>query len=1166
MSQMHSRNSYSSLVKGIQYFDVTGGFNPCKLLLTGDQAFPVLVSTKGNVLIAASWYGAGRMVVTAHEAMLQMPQFLPFIRNSLEWLKPSPTAEVGVHRNMATLSDLLLRNSVQVHPNARLGDSFGVYCINAYDDTQAGSLAQFVERGGGLLIGGQAWHWSYQHGKEKVLAEFPGNRVIGMAGVYFTAAVGDNGVFPVQQDIPEVPPSPEYTCRPAFPTVQTESRKSYESLVKGIESLAVTGEFNPCELLLTGNQAFPVLVSPNGQVLIAASWYGAGRMVVTAHESMLKMPQFLPFIRNSLEWLKPSSTAQIGVHKRLDALSELLLSSGVKVHPDARLGDSLGVYCIDAYDATQADGLVQFVKRGGGLLIGGQAWYWSYQHGKGKVLAEFPGNWVTSVSGVYFTANMGENGIFPVQEKMPKIPLITQHGLDIEGDLKTLLNGVTTFCFKGMIPSELLIHGNLAFPVGITDSFQCFAGAAHYGRGRVVVFSHEGMLNRQSMKTFLLNAINWVTAGKGGKVGVGDQLKELYSMLNQAGVPCELTDLKPGLSVYCCNAYSDQEKERIHEFVSEGGGLLIGGQAWYWTYQNPTACAIAQYPGNKILKKFGIGITGECINLPGESYPARQAGAVASSYHFRKALFQFKEHIQSKQALQPPYSSWLKKLGKDCATFLSIPATDSPPLSSVHEDMLQLIKLEFFQPELTRTQRIMEASMLSSSTSSSRNLLCGISGVRASNPIKSNSDEAILIQMAFLLYNNLPRFQDLVPHLIQNLPSYPTAPPQVIQINGINEGDEAWRSTGLYVPPAKTVSLLFPPNAISAQLQVQIGCHSDDLSNAENLLRPPVVIRRFKVTSERMEVSSLWGGLLYIVLPKKSSVGTISVTVEGASLAPYFKHGETSLSAWKDTIRHYPAPWAELETENIILTVASEDVRGMDNPGVLLNAWAQMMRAVAKLAAIPPFFPRPERIVEDVQISVGGMHSGYPIMANVAASEEITDVQRMYTKGTWGPIHELGHNQQKGGWEFPPHTTEATCNLWSVYVNETVLNIPREIAHPELKPDSRKRRVKDYIQGGARLKDFMVWTALEPYLQLQEAFGWEPYIHIFAKYQAITHIPTDNSSKMNLWTRHFSQEVSKNLGPFFKAWGWPIEENLTQELARSFPPWTEDPMKKYESS
>ncbi|XP_061494096.1 TRPM8 channel-associated factor homolog isoform X2 [Rhineura floridana] len=915
---------------------------------------------------------------------------------------------------------------------------------------------------------------------------------------------------------------------------QMDPRSSYASLVQGVEFFDGTGDFNPCELLLTGDQAFPVLVSTKGQVLIAASQYREGRMVVTAHEAMLKLPQFLQVLKNSVEWLKPSPTAQVGIHRSLDELSELLLSNGVKVHPDASLGDSLGVYCIDAYDDTQANDLVQFVKRGGGLLIGGQAWHWSYQNGKEKVLGEFPGNRVTSVSGVYFTANVGENGIFPVPEKMPRVPLITQHGLDINSDLKTLLNGVTNFDMPSITPSHLLIHGKLAFPVGITDSFQSFVGAAYYGRGRLVVASHEQMLNIPPMETFLLNAVHWLTAGKGGKVGIGDDLQELYSILNQARIPCKLTNLKAGLSVYCCTAYSDREMERIHEFVSEGGGLLIGGQAWYWAYENPGASAIARYPGNKILKKFGIGIIGEGITILGESYPAKQASTVALSYHFGKALFQFKQHILSKQALLPPYYSWLKKLAQDCAIFLNIPAADSPPFVSVQEDMLEVVQIG------------------------------GIPDVSASNPIKANSDEAILIDMAFALYNSLPDFQNLVPSLNPNLPNYPTAPPQTIWINGRNDGNEVWRSTGLYVPPAKTATLLFPSTAIGAKLQ--IGCHSDDLRDAKELLRPPVVIRRFEVDSQRMEVSSLWGGLLYIVLPENCSVGNISVTVEGASLAPYFKLGETRLSAWKNDICHYSAPWAELETENIILTVASDDVRTMDNPEILLNTWDEIMKAVAKLASIPSIFPRPERIVQDVQISAGLMHSGYPIMSDGEAVEETMDVQRMYTKGTWGPIHELGHNQQKSGWEFPPHTTEATCNLWSVYVNETVLNIPRERAHPELELSLRKERIENYIQHGAQLMDFTVWTALEPYLQLQEAFGWEPYIRIFAGYQTMGDIPDDNKAKMNLWAERFSQQVNKNLGPFFAAWGWPIEAELSEKLAGSFSLWREDPMKHYGSS
>ncbi|XP_070610538.1 TRPM8 channel-associated factor homolog [Erythrolamprus reginae] len=922
-----------------------------------------------------------------------------------------------------------------------------------------------------------------------------------------------------------------------------DPQNSYDSLVRGIQSIDITGDFNPCELLLTGDRAFPMLVDSKGQVLLAASQYGKGRMVVAAHESMILLPQFLPFIKNALYWLKSTPTALIGVHRSLKALPKLLLSSGVKVQPDATLEDSLGVFCRDAYDDVQADDLVQFVKRGGGLLVGGQAWHWSYQHGKEAVLVQFPGNLVTSVAGIYFTANVGENGVFSVPKTIPMIPLITEHGLDIQRDLQTLLNGVERFNVKGddpqnqMAPSILLIHGALAFPVGISDTYHSFLAAAYYGRGRIVVASHEGFLNISSMKSFLLNAITWLSAGTRRKVGIGDNLRKLYSMLNEAKIPCELTNFKEGLGIYCCTAYDAKEMESIHEFVSEGGGLLIGGQSWYWASMNPDSSAIAEYPGNKILNKFGIGIIDKYFEVPGNICPAREASEVASTYHFRKAFSKFKEHIRNEQILQPPYSLWLQRLAQDILVFLEIPATNSRPFSSVHDDTLELVQMK------------------------------GIPEVSVDKPIQADSDQAILLQIASGLYNVLPKFQALVPSLKPYDQSfYPPASPQNIHVNGSNKGNETWRSTGMYAPPATTVTLLFPPSALNAKLQVQIGCHTDNLVQLNEWKRPPVVTRRFPVNKEKMEISSLWGGLLYIIVPENSSLGYFFVIIKGATRAPYFKHGETTIQDWQDYIHHYPAPWAELETENVILTLPSDAVRNHKEITFLLNTWDQMMRAITKLASIPPIFPRPERIVADVQISAGWMHSGYPIMSNVGALPEIIDVQAFYTKGTWGPIHELGHNQQKREWNFSPHTGEATCNLWSVYVNETVLNISREIAHPELQPRARKERIEKYIRNGANLDDFNVFTALEPYLQLQEAFGWEPYIHILAKYQTMSNIPDDNQYKMNLWAETVSEKVNRNLAPFFKTWGWPIEDSVSKKLASSYPAWAEDPMKQYRHS
>ena len=72
--------------------------------------------------------------------------------------------------------------------------------------------------------------------------------------------------------------------------------------------------------------------------------------------------------------------------------------------------------------------------------------------------------------------------------------------------------------------------------------------------------------------------------------------------------------------------------------------------------------------------------------------------------------------------------------------------------------------------------------------------------------------------------------------------------------------------------------------------------------------------------------------------------------------------------------------------------------------------------------------------------------------------------------------------------------------------------------------------------------------------QLQEGFGWDPFIHLFSDYQKMSTIPKDNPSKMNLWARKFSQQVNKNLAPFFTAWGWPIKKELSVELS-SLPSW-----------
>ncbi|XP_062427118.1 TRPM8 channel-associated factor 2 isoform X2 [Rhea pennata] len=899
---------------------------------------------------------------------------------------------------------------------------------------------------------------------------------------------------------------------------------TYELLVDGVGPWDFTGGFVPCELLLTGKDAYPVLVSSQKQVLIAVSRYGKGRMVVVSHEGILKDSKFSRFLRNAVDWLKPSPGALVGVHHRLDSLSQLLLRAGTKVQAGAELSSPVGVYCMDAYDSTHAKNLIHFVKEGGGLLIGGQAWYWASQHGKEKVLFEFPGNQVTSVAGVYFTGNTVGKGIFKVAKKIPKIPLLVQHHADLSLDTEFLLRGVSELdIVSGGIPSILLVHGILSFPLCLDSSHRCLLAAARYGKGRVVVATHESQLFSPKLAGFLLNVVQWLDAGKKGLVGVDVSLKRLCELFSPGEVKFQVSHLTSDMSVYCCPCYSDREVEKIHAFVAEGGGLLTGGQAWYWASQNCSKAAVAEYPGNKILNHFGLSVLG--LNVQAAKYPAVVPG---EHYHFRKALSLFQRHVDKGEELKVPLKDWLQRLTQDCAAFLRIPAEDCPAYASLHRILTKM---------LCRS---------------------GIPHVSKQCPVQSNSKEAALLCMATELSRAMTDCATLVPKPTSAVCDVPVT----VEIDGTNLGKTAWRSTGLYLPEGRTAVITFPCMVVGAGLQVQIGCHTDDLSHATKLKRAPVMIHTCDITCQKQSVSCLWGGLIYITVPGKSVLGEVSFTIEGAVRAPFFKLGETCESQWQAYIRHYPAPWAELAIENLILTVPADSIRHIENPKPLLRLWDEIMVAISTLAAIPTKFPRPERIVTDVQISCGWMHAGYPIMGHLDSVKEMVDVKHMQNTGLWGPIHELGHNQQQQAWEFPPHTTEATCNLWSVYVHEKVLGIPRHQAHKALRSQCREERIRGYLNKGAKLKDWEMWTALETYLQLQEGFGWEPFTHLFSDYQKMSTIPKDNPSKMNLWAQKFSQQVNRNLAPFFMAWGWPIRKELAMELS-SLPSWEENPMKTY---
>ena len=89
------------------------------------------------------------------------------------------------------------------------------------------------------------------------------------------------------------------------------------------------------------------------------------------------------------------------------------------------------------------------------------------------------------------------------------------------------------------------------------------------------------------------------------------------------------------------------------------------------------------------------------------------------------------------------------------------------------------------------------------------------------------------------------------------------------------------------------------------------------------------------------------------------------------------------------------------------------------------------------------------------------------------------------------------------------------------------------------------------------------------YVQLQQGFGWDAFKRTFAQYMNAppSELPKNDDEKRDQWMMRFSQEVGRNLGPFFEMWGVPTSKFAKAAVAK-FPVWMPEgfPLKGEEKS
>jgi hypothetical protein len=377
-------------------------------------------------------------------------------------------------------------------------------------------------------------------------------------------------------------------------------------------------------------------------------------------------------------------------------------------------------------------------------------------------------------------------------------------------------------------------------------------------------------------------------------------------------------------------------------------------------------------------------------------------------------------------------------------------------------------------------------------------------------------------------------------------------------------------STGLYAVAGEYIEIDVPKNTNVQNLEVQIGAHSDRLNTwvagKEDWRRMPIITKKQKLEIGKNRIASPFGGLIYIDVKPKAESRDINFTISHAVTAPLFVLGKTSQSEWEIQLKNNKAPWGEMATENIILTLPDSVLQTIKNPIEVLKLWDMVVLGELDLANIPAPFYRPQRMVPDEHIGGGYMHSGYPIMIHHSPSKRMLSNEIMAnpellmkpSKGgaNWGFFHEIGHNMQNLNWVFGG-TTEVSNNFFSIYMFDRLMG-GRDDSHSGVSSENTQKMMKKYFAAGA---GYEKWKS-DPFLglimfrQMQEGFGWESFKSFFKEYQKIGSSigRLNDQKKRDLWVKTYSNVVKRNLAPFWETWGIPISDDVEKELTK-YPEW-----------
>lgn len=672
----------------------------------------------------------------------------------------------------------------------------------------------------------------------------------------------------------------------------------------------------------------------------------------------------------------------------------------------------------------------------------------------------------------------------------------------------------------GALPGPVMAFGENAKVLAVAKdgkSLRPIIAAATYGKGRVLVIGHGGLLAQAGNDQLSLTILKWLHQSSKPIGLFADMIvnpafgtpkryrgtSEIQSAIDQCG------------TLLVGQSFGDNNPESIamlDKFVQNGGGLILTGPAWGWMQLNPGK-QLTDQSGQKLMAKMGLGFTDGTIDPIKGKF---ELLTPEPAHHVLAALAQTKNKM-----VKTPAQS--KLIGDTLESAMSGLTNDHPvsiQLSQMLSSDQNLIRPTKTKPLTTDDFQLRSSAQYYDKT------------WRALSPEQVKAHPAS-----------------------QDFPGPVTGKDREDMTVRVGGKKRSWWSTGAYAAPGEVITVRLPENLKDLGLRLRIGGHNDTLWHLDKWERFPSIALEIPIKDGVAKAANPFGGLVYLVSNKQLPASTIDL--ENVVAAPTYFLGRTSDASWQK-LKNSPAPWGEIVSNNCVVCVPSEVLRNLNNPKEVAEYWEEVVLQCELLYSVPAG-SREERYQVDRQISAGYMHSGYPIMTWEDVAAKFVDIKILRGKdgnANWGFYHEIGHNFQRPSWTWNGWG-ETTNNLYSLFGGEH-FNHDMGGAHGAMNQTKRAERVKEVIANPGKEEYYHKdpWYGLTFLRAIREEFGWLPFQTLFAEFRDLPRDqqPKSEQEKQDQFLIRMSKILKRDLSQYFVIWGVKNSDDAKKQSS-AFPTW-----------